>query len=135
MDISWPVNPICNTCDEFVESFCEKLNILLFHSFVAKQQAKFYVDCKSGLKIGELLVTVDFAENYAFFLQDAARRFHWNNAQATIHLFIAYYTNAEKLCHLSYVIISDCMQHDIVAFHLFQKMFHQTFDRKTSFFS
>ena len=124
---------ICNTCDEFVESFCEKLNILLFHSFVAKQQAKFYVDCKSGLKIGELLVTVDFAENYAFVLQDAAQGFHWNNAQATIHSFIAYYTNSEKLCHLSYVIISDCMQHDTVAFHLFQKCFIKLLTEKLPF--
>ena len=124
---------ICNTCDEFVESFCEKLNILLFHYFVAKQQAKFYVDCKSGLKIGELLVAVDFAENYAFVLQDAAQGFHWNNAQATIHSFIVYYTNSEKLCHLSYVIISDCMQHDTVAFHLFQKCFIKLLTEKLPF--
>jgi len=112
-----------------MESFCEKLNILLFHSFVTKQQVKFYIDCKSGLKIGDLLVTVDFAENYAF----VAQGFHWNNAQATIHSFIAYYTNSEKLYHLSYVIVSDCMQHDTVAFHLFQKCFIKLLTEKLPF--
>ena len=114
---------ICNSSDDFVESFCEKLNLLLSHSFIATQQAVFYKDCKSCMKTGEVLVTVDFAENYAFVLQDAAQGFHWNNAQATVHPFVVYYTNSDKLCHLSYVVISDCMHHDTVAFHLFQKSF------------
>jgi len=58
--------------------------VLLSHSFTATQQASFYKDLKSGLQLGEVLVTVDFAENYAFVLQDAAQGFHRNNAQATI---------------------------------------------------
>ena len=73
---------ICNASDD---SFCEKLNLLFSHSFIATQQAVFYKDCKSCLKTGEMLVTVDFDENYVFVLQDAAQGFHWNNAQATIH--------------------------------------------------
>jgi hypothetical protein len=32
----------------------------------------------------------DFAENYSFVLQDEAEGFHWNNAQATIRLFVIY---------------------------------------------
>ena len=106
-----------------MESFCEKLNLLLSHSFIATQQAVFYKDIKSCLKTGEVLVTVDYAENYVFVLQDAAQGFHWNNAQTTIHPFVVYYTNSEKLCYLSYVIIFDSMHHDTVAFHLFQKRF------------
>jgi len=70
---------ICNASDEFVELFCEKCNILLSHSFIAMQQAAFYNDTKSGLKPGEVLVTIDFAEKYAFVLQDSAQGFHWNN--------------------------------------------------------
>ena len=93
---------ICNTSDDFVESFCEKLNLLLSHSFIATQQAVFYKDIKSCLKTGKVLVTVNFAENYAFVLQGAAQGFHWNNARSTIHPFVVYYTNSEKLCHLSY---------------------------------
>ena len=71
-----------------MESFCKKANLLLSHSFIATQQAVFYKDIKSCLKTGEVLVTVDFAENYAFVLQDTAQRFHWNNAQCTIHPFV-----------------------------------------------
>ena len=63
----------------------------------------------------------DFSENYSFLLQDAAQGFHWNNSQATIHPFVAYYKESGKLQHINYVIISDCLHHDTIAVHLFQK--------------
>ena len=59
--------------DEFVEAFCVKLQLLRPHSFIAKEQSAFYKKCKDSLVHGEVLVTVDFSENYAFVLQDAAR--------------------------------------------------------------
>ena len=107
--------------DEFIDLFCDKLNLLLSHSFTAIQQTSFYTECKSALQQGELLITADFSENYAFILQDAAQGFHWNNSQATIHPFVIYYSDSGKLCHLSYIIISNCLHHDTVAVHLFQK--------------
>ena len=107
--------------DEFGEYFCQKLQPLLPHSFVATQQACYFNECKSELKSCELFIQADFSENYAFVLQDAAQGFHWNNAQATLHPFVIYYTHLEKQCHLSYVIVSDCLQHDTVAVYLFQK--------------
>ena len=56
-------------------------------------------------------------------LQDSAQGFHWNNSQATLHPFVAYYLDSEEVRHLSYVVISDCLHHDMVAVHLFQKSF------------
>ena len=70
-----------------------------------------------------MLVTADFSENYSFVLQDAAQGFHWNNSQATLHPFVAYYVDAGKLCHLSYVAVSDCLHHDTTAVYLYQKAF------------
>ena len=110
--------------DEFVDMFCEKLEVLRPHSFIAAQQASFYSDCKSGLAPREMLVTVDFSENYSFVLQDAAQGFHWNNSQATIHPFVAYYTDRSgKLCHLSYIVVSEALQHDTTAVFLYQRCF------------
>ena len=84
--------------DEFVDMFCEKLEVLCPHAFIAAQQASFYRDYKSTLAPREMLVTVDFSENYSFVLQDAAQGYHWNNSQATIHPFVAYYKDEnEKL--------------------------------------
>ena len=67
------------------------------------------------------IVAADFLESNSFVLQDAALGFHWNNARATIHPFIIYYRHSEEECHLSYVVISDCLHHDTVAVYLFQK--------------
>lgn len=109
--------------DDFVESFCEKLQSLLPYSFIAAQQSKFFDQCKASLKAGEIVVCADFSENYAFVLQDAAQGYHWNNAQATIHAFVAYFQQSEssEISHLNFVIISDCLNHDTIAVYLFQK--------------
>ena len=112
---------ISKSADDFVDTFCEKLETLLPHSFIAKQQAHFYSQMKENLQPGEFLITADFSENYSFVLQDAAQGFHWNNSQATIHPFVAYYLDRGKLHHLSFVVISDCLHHDTVAVYLFQK--------------
>ena len=113
----------CTPAEEFVETFCEKLELLRPHSFIASEQASFYTKCKTSLQAGEILVTVDFSENYSFILQDAAQGFHWNNAQATLHPFVAYFADSGEIRHLSYVIISDCLHHDTTAVYLFQKCF------------
>ena len=74
--------------EEFADLFCDKLELLRPHSFIAKEQASFYATCKTTLKEGEFLVTADFSENYSFVLQDSAQGFHWNNSQATLHPFL-----------------------------------------------
>ena len=80
----------------------------------------------------QFVVIGDFSENYSFVLQDAAQGFHWNNSQATIHPFVAYYRQLGKLEHVSYVIISDCLHHDTIAVHLFQKNLVQFLQEKFS---
>ena len=107
---------------EFVESFCEQLKLLLAHSFIAKQQSLFQMEDKSYLQPGVFQVMADFFENYSFVLQDEAQGFHWNNSQETLHPFVVYYTESGKLHQLRYAIILDCLQHDIVAVHVFQNV-------------
>ncbi len=107
--------------EEFVEKFCEKLDQLRRHDFIAKKQSQFCSEKKDKLEDGEFLVVCDFAENYSFVMQDAAQSFHWNNAQATLHPFVAYYKENSELKHISLVVISDCLTHDTAAVHLFQK--------------
>ena len=110
--------------DEFVDMFCEKLEVLRPHAFIAAQQASFYSDRKSTLSPRYMLVTVDFSENYSFILQDAAQGYHWNNSQATIHPFVAYYKDRSgNLMHLSYVIVSEVLHHNTTAVFLYQKYF------------
>ena len=111
------------SAEDFVDLFCEKLEALRPHSFIAKQQADFFSTRKTSLKTGEVLVVADFSENYSFVLQDASQGFHWNNSQATLHPFVAYYMESNELRELSFVIISDCLHHDTIAVYTFQKSF------------
>ena len=112
---------LMKSSDEFVEVFCEKMLALQSHSFIATQQSRFFSEYKSSLKPGEVVVSADFSENYAFIIQDSAQGFHWNNAQATIHPFVAYCKEGNTEKHLSFVVISECLHHDTVAVHLFQR--------------
>lgn len=115
------LHTLIQNTDEFTDEFCRRIQILKRHDFIAKQQSIFCSKSREALKEGEVLVTGDFSENYSFVLQDAAQGFHYNNAQATLHPFICYYRDGEVVKHLNVVIISDCLCHDTVAVHLYQR--------------
>lgn len=107
---------------EFVDDFCEKIQSLLPHSFVAKKQSAFLRHRKDSLQENEFVVICDFAENYAFVVQNAASGFHWNNDQATIYTVVIYYKIDKQLTHKSLVIVSDCLSHDAIAVHLYSEI-------------
>ena len=125
---------ITKPVDDYVDSFCDQIKLLIPHSFIAKQQSLFQTDATrmSTLLPRQFVVIGDFSENYSFVLQDAAQGFHWNNSQATIHPFVAYYRESGKLEYVSYVIISDCLHHDTIAVHLLQKNLVQFLQGKFS---
>ena len=108
---------------EFIQSLIDKLIKLLLHDFIATQQSQYFRSAKDNLKTGDFVVTLDFLENFAFVVQEAVQGFHWNNNQAAIHPFVIYYKNNEtnKIEHVSYVGISDCLKHDTIAVHMFTK--------------
>lgn len=105
--------------DDFLDYFIIKLKNLIPHCFITLQQSGFIKNKKLTLEPTEVLVSCDFAENYAFIMQNAAQGFHWNNKQATIHPFVIYKNQGDKLQHYSYIIISDCLHHDAVAVYVF----------------
>lgn len=106
---------------DFTKLFCEKLSALVFHDFVAKQQSSFLNDIKNNLKEGEYCVVGDYSENYSFVMQGEAHGYHWASNHATVHLFVVYYREDSKLEHVSYVIISDFLEHNTAAIYCFQK--------------
>ena len=70
---------LIKTTEEFVKSFCENLLVLKKHPFIAKKQSDHYNFVKKNVKENEAVVSLDFAENYGFVIQDEAQSFHWNN--------------------------------------------------------
>ena len=109
--------------DKFADTLCEKLIMLRAHAFLAIQQSRFFKKCKQSLETSEVVVCANFSENYAFVLQDAAQGFHWNNSQCTIHPFVIYHKVSSSISYQSYVVISDCLNHDTTAVYLYQKGF------------
>ena len=104
--------------DDFLEELCNKLQNLKHHAFYSKQQALFLKHLKISSKEGKFLILLDFAENDAFVIENAAQSFHWNNNQATIFTVVIYYKERNELRHVSMAIISDCLSHDTAAVYL-----------------
>lgn len=110
--------------EEFVDILAVEMNKLTLHSFIAKEQSKCLQEIKENLDFGEFLTICDFAENYSFIIQYSIQSFHWNNSQATVHPFVAYFKNDKgDIDHISFVIISDISEHNTIAVYLFQKKF------------
>lgn len=107
---------------EYSEKFLDAIEELKLHHFVSKQQAKYLKELKTSLKDDEMILLLDFAENYSFLVQDAPQSYHWVNTQATIHPFVAYHRSEETrdLCVKSLAVISDCLDHTTTAVATFQ---------------
>ena len=73
---------ITKPVDDYVDSFCDQIKLLIPHSFIAKQQSLFQTDdTRMSILLPQQFVVIgDFSENYSFVLQDAAQGFHWNNS-------------------------------------------------------
>ncbi|XP_057336012.1 uncharacterized protein LOC130674639 [Microplitis mediator] len=124
----WISNPRCSletfikSSSDFIEIFSEHIVNLLPHDFIAKQQSSFLKSKKESLKDNESLVICDFAENYAFVIQDAVPGFHWNNNQVTIFPVVIYFKQNNEITHRSLIIISDNNHHDTVAVYVYLKI-------------
>lgn len=114
---------IIQSTDDFIDSFIERLPILLRHNFVADQQKTYLRELKNNIKFGDVIVIMDFSENYSFVVQDKVQAYHWTNSQATIHPFAVYYRIREKseLQFTNFIVISDVLRHDTIAVRVFQR--------------
>ena len=112
------------SAQKFIQNLCQSSKTFLTHSFVARQQATCYRTIKENLQFDQCLAVCDFAENYAFVVQNAVTRFHWNNDQATILPIVFYYNDSGSIEHKTVVFISDCKKHDAVAVYMFLQSFN-----------
>jgi len=98
------------------------LEKLPLHAFLVRKQNEFMTKKKEELTTDECIVNCDFSENYAFVLQDSVQGVHWKNNQATVHPFaICFRNNEGEIGFKSLVMISECLHHDTIAVHVFQR--------------
>jgi len=106
--------------ENFVDILCNQLDELTTHHYVSVAQASFLKTSKENLAADTILILLDFAENYAFVVQDSIQEFYWENRQATVHPAAVYYQSDGILQCLSMCVISNCLQHDTVSVYAFQ---------------
>ena len=82
------------------------------------QQTSFMNSTKQELKISEFIVYCGFSENYSFVVQHEAQDYHWSNEKIPIYPFVIFLKNEKEVKHGSYVIISECLKHNTIAFYL-----------------
>lgn len=113
---------ITEDTEEFLENFCQKIEKLQLHAFISTQQSAFFKQLKNELTTDEVIINLDFAENYAFIVQDAPPGFHWNNNQATVFVAYIYYKDGDVTNGKGFVVISNNLSHDTVAVYTFQQL-------------
>ena len=110
-----------STVEEFIAKIVDDVYEVCPHHFIAKAQANHLKMARENVSENELIILLDFAENYSFVVQDAVQQgFHWENSQATLHPFVTYFRSSNgDLKHTSICVISNCLKHDQTALHCF----------------
>ena len=93
---------------------CFKKEILAFREHVKRIKNQFAVkrNLKEHLPANRIYIHMDFVEDYWCQSQEEIQSAYWSQTQVTIHLVVAYFKKDDKLCHQSYVFISDEPRHD-----------------------
>ena len=99
------------------ESFCSMI-ISTFKEFQChiervKQQYSRVKKMKEKLPKGQVLIQMDFSENYSCNALEEIQSAYWNNAMITLHPSVKYYKDTDdNLCHTSYVHVSEVLCHN-----------------------
>ena len=85
---------------KFIEALTKSLSDLTAHCYIADQQGKYFAHLKANLQDGECLISMDFAENFAFICHDSVQGFYWNNIQANVHPIVLYFRDSNTIKHM-----------------------------------
>ncbi|KAK3920754.1 Glutamate dehydrogenase [Frankliniella fusca] len=102
---------------EFIDDFFNQIERLIPHSYIATQQSSFYEDRMTNLQEGEVIINADFSENYSFMTQDMSQASY--QEQCTVHPFMCYCRINGDIRKSSFIVISDQLQHNTIAFSFF----------------
>ena len=68
------------TIEEFAGEVCKQAKFLCEHHYIKNSQAIYLEHCKSTLPEDNVLILIDFAENYSFSIQDVFQGCHWDTS-------------------------------------------------------
>ena len=108
-----PLVTVRSTCEEYKYNLISAINAITKHLFLAKCQANFLTAKKESLKVNEVIVLEDFAENYQFLAQDKIQSYHCSKEYRTLHPLIVHFIDGDgNTQHNSLCFISDDNNHN-----------------------
>lgn len=99
---------------DFVQKYATQMLALKTHDFITKKQFEHLNYLKNNLAPGELIILMDFSENYKHIIQDSAQSFYFNAPSTTIFTAVVYYFLDNEIKYESFVFVSEYMKHDTV---------------------
>ena len=112
--------------DEFLSLFNEEVKVLKKHIYIKRQQHANYNQLKENLKTGEILLHVDYSENYVNKQQGEIQSAYFGHDSFSIFTACRYLRDAEeKLVNENVVVVSEASYHSrIAAFTCINKVFN-----------
>ena len=98
--------------DAFYEEWLKEVPVFKIHYEVMRNQYKQTQVLKETLPHNEIVIYMDFVENYSCKTADEIQSAYWNATQVTLHpMFIYFRDDKGNLQHKSYVVFFDTMSH------------------------
>lgn len=110
---------LSGTVQELLAELHDQTPKFKVHTYVKKQQSDTFEARKKETSESEILLQVDFAENFSILSQDEIQSAHWSHPQATIFTGCAWAVNGNA--KLSYLLFSNELSHDKYAVWTFFK--------------
>lgn len=100
----------------FVEHLLKGLQ--LFRCHVQRVQSQY----RETRRLGEILLWMDFAENYTCASMEEVQSAYWNTGMVSLHTMVAYFPGdrAPRILQ-SYVTVSDVISHNAIAVYVILK--------------
>lgn len=101
------------TMSDFLEKLTLQGQEFSEHVQRVRKQHKECLNIKQNLPLNEVVLNMDFAENYACKSVEEIQSAYWNMSAVTLHPIVVYYkSGGEELKHKSIVMVSDEMAHN-----------------------
>ena len=104
-----------------MESFISQIKEFREHILRISTQYKQLRLLKDSLSDDQLIVQMDFAENYSCQSLDEIQSAYWNQMTVTLHPIVIYYKHGQELLHKLVIFVSDEERHNAVLVYTFIK--------------
>ena len=110
---------VAESTEEYSTSLMKNIIDMAEHHYIAKSQSKYFKNLKENLLPNEAILVGDFAENYAFVVQNEVQSFHYEKSQCTVHPFALYFKENGSTKERSFCFISPYTRHSASMVHAF----------------